>query len=224
MVCDTGSAPPAPAPSVIFSDPNSIPPSTPSSYLSHPPQSTVSVVSTNMMTSINQRQTADSTAGSQTKSERKRKADSVVGSQAGTTSSMKRSRPMSATAQAQASGADTLQKLVSFLGNMDPAALQPVSFAPLGLLQMQQPAPPPIPGPSRSADDDYIDQAAEALMTFNLTPSENNDLANYMSDPQNKTRVRFFLRFDAPSCHLWIQNTLVEIQTKKDYDIGQASG
>ena len=58
-------------------------------------------------------------------------------------------------------------------------------------------------------------------MTFNLTPSENNDLTNYMSDPQNKTKVRFFLRFNTPSRDLWIKNTLSEIQAKKDYDNDQ---
>ena len=168
------------------------------------------------MTSVSQRQTADSIAGSQTGSERKRKADSVIGSQAGTTSLAKCSRPMSTTTQAQASRAEALQKLSSFLDNVGPAMLQPVSFASLGLPQMQQFTPPPIP--PWSTNDDYIDQAAEALMTFNLTPSENNDLANYMSNPQNKTKVRFFLRFNTPSCDLWIKNTLSEIQAKKDYD------
>ena len=123
---------------------------------------------------------------------------------------------MSTTAQAQASRAEALQKLSSFLDNVGPAMLQPVSFTSLGLPQMQQFTPPPIP--PQSTNDDYIDQAAEALMTFNLTPSENNDLANYMSNPQNKTKVRFFLRFDTPSCDLWIKNMLSEIQAKKDYD------
>ena len=143
-VHDAGLIPPVPAPSVL-SDPNSIPPSTPSLYLSCPPQSTVSMVSTSMMTSVSQRQTADSIAGSQTESERKRKADSVIGSQAGTTSLVKCSRPMSTITEAQASGAEALQKLSSFLDNMGPAMLQPVSFTPLGLPQMQQFTPPPIP-------------------------------------------------------------------------------
>ena len=123
---------------------------------------------------------------------------------------------MSTTAQAQASGAKALQKLSSFLDNVGPAMLQPVSFASLGLPQMQQFTPPPIP--PQFTNDNYIDQTAEALMTFNLTPSETNDLANYMSDPQNTTKVRFFLRFDTPSHDLWIKNMLSEIQAKKDYD------
>ena len=72
------------------------------------------------MTSVTQRQTADSIAGSQTGSERKRKADSVIGSQAGTTSSAKCSHPMSTTIQAQASRAEALQKLSSFLDNVGP--------------------------------------------------------------------------------------------------------
>ena len=86
---------------------------------------------------------------------------------------------------------------------------------------MQQFTPPPIPPQSTNDNYLYIDQAAEAHMTFNLTPSENNDLTNYMSNPQNKTKVRFFLRFDKSSHNLWIKNTHSEIQAKKDYDNNQ---
>ncbi|KAG9309701.1 hypothetical protein JVU11DRAFT_10377 [Chiua virens] len=223
-VHDVDPNPTAPT-SSMFSDPNSIPPSTPSSeYLSSRPpagpQSTVSMASTSMMMSISQRQMVGSVAGSHSGSERKRKADSVIGSQAGgTTSSVKRSRPMSATAQAQTAGAEALQKLSMFFDNVNPAILQPVSLASLGLPQMlPHPLPPTTIAPTQTSDNDYIEHAAEALMTFKLSPVENNDLANYMSDPQNKTRVKFFLKFDAPSRELWIKNTLAEIQAKKDYN------
>ena len=111
---------------------------------------------------------------------------------------------MSVTAQAQTNGANALGKLSTFFDNVDPTALfEPVSLASLGLPQTHLWLPPHIP-PTQSFDNDYIEQAAEALMTFKLTPSENNDLANYMSNPQNNTWIRFFLKFDAPSRDLWI--------------------
>ncbi|KAG9308446.1 hypothetical protein JVU11DRAFT_11939 [Chiua virens] len=221
---DIGPNPTAPT-SSVFSDPNSIPPSTLSSeYLSSRPtagpQSTVSMASTSMMTSISQRQMVGSVAGSHSRSERKRKADSVIGSQAGgTTSSGKCSHPMSTTAQAQTAGAKALQKLSMFFDNMNLATLQPVSLTSLGLPQMLlHPLLPTTIAPTQTSDNDYIEHAAEALMTFKLSLVENNDLANYMSDPQNKTRVKFFLKFDAPSHELWIKNMLAEIQAKKDYN------
>ncbi|KAG9311628.1 hypothetical protein JVU11DRAFT_7857 [Chiua virens] len=196
--------------SFMFSDPNSIPLSTPSSkYLSsHPPagpQSTVSMASTSMMMSISQRQMVGSVAGSHSRSERKRKADSVIGSQASrTTSSVKCTCPMSATTQAQTAGAKALQKLSMFFDNVNP--------------MLPHPLPPTTIAPTQTSDNDYIEHATEALMIFKLSPVENNDLANYMSNPQNKTRVKFFLKFDALSCELWIKNTLAEIQAKMDYN------
>ena len=126
---------------------------------------------------------------------------------------------MSATAQAQTNGANALEKLSTFFNNVNPTALfERVSLTSLGLPQTHLQLPPHIP-PTQSFNNDYIKQAAEALMTFKLTPLENNDLANYMSDPQNETRIRFFLKFDVPSHDLWIKNTLAEIKAKKDCDM-----
>ena len=63
-----------------------------------------------------------------------------------------------------------------------------------------------------TGDDNYSECAAEALMSLNLSLSDNNDLTNYMSDAQNKMRVKFFLKFNLPSRELWIKNALAEIQ------------
>ena len=184
-------------------DPNSIPPSTPSTFLTCPPQSTVSMAST--MTSVSQ----------------KRKVSSLIESNAGSEGSKKRSRPLSATAQAKADGDVALQRLSNFFKNINPLMLQPVTLASLGLPQTQT---QPHPTPQATGDDDYSERAAEALMSLNLSPSENNNLADYMSDAQNKMRVKFFLKFDPPSHKLWIKNALAEIQARKDHGEASQSG
>lgn len=75
-----------------------------------------------------------------------------------------------------------------------------------------------------TGDDNYSECAAEALMSLNLSLSENNDLTNYMSDAQNKMRVKFFLKFNLPSRELWIENALAEIQARKDRGGASQSG
>ena len=77
--------------------------------------------------------------------------------------------------------------------------------------------PQPHPTPQAAGNDDYSECAAEALMLLNLSLSENNNLTDYMSNAQNKMRVKFFLKFNPPSHELWIKNALAEIQARKDH-------
>ncbi|KAF8122775.1 hypothetical protein EV363DRAFT_1300964 [Boletus edulis] len=173
-------------------DPNSIPPSTPSIYL--PPPSAASAARS-ATTSVSQKQKTPCTAGS------------VAASQ-----TSKRSRPLSVTAQQKVESKAIMQKLTSFLDNVGPA-LQPVTLASLGLAQTQQPS---STHDTTATSDDYIDHAAEALSSCKLTLSQRNTIADYMSDVQNKRRVKFFLMFDQALHEMWIQNTLTEIQAQKD--------
>ncbi|KAG6372385.1 hypothetical protein JVT61DRAFT_7844 [Boletus reticuloceps] len=181
-------------------DPDAIPPSTPSTYLLHPPKSVVSLA----MTSVNQ----------------KRKVSSIIESSAVSEGPKKRSCPLSAATRAKADGAITLQRLSNFLETIGPLVLQPITLTllglPLGQMQLlSPPTNPTVPIPSAS-DDDYIERAVEALMLSNLSPSENNNLANYMSDVQNKMRVKFFLKFNQSSHELWIKNALAEIKARRN--------
>ena len=48
-------------------------------------------------------------------------------------------------------------------------------------------------------------------MTFNLSPEQNNIMAGFMSKPANKSKVKFFLKFNEPSHKVWIQNVFDEI-------------
>lgn len=178
-------------------DPNSISPSVPSSYLSHSPPSRSTVSMSFGMTSV---------------SRTKRKVSSVIGSNAESEGSQKRSRPVSATAQAKIDIGIAIQRMSQLLEDVIASTYQPISLASVGL--------PPNPGPS---NNDYIEQAAETLMSFNLSPSENHDLADYMSDPNNKSRVKFFLKFDNPSRKVWIKNVLTEIQARRDGEMTRKS-
>ena len=48
-------------------------------------------------------------------------------------------------------------------------------------------------------------------MMFNLSPEQNNIMAGFMSEPENKLKVKFFLKFNELSCKVWIQNVFDEI-------------
>ena len=107
-----------------------------------------------------------------------------------------------------------LQWLNSFLDNVDPAALKPVTLASLGLSQPQS---------SVNNNDNYIKQAANALESFNLDPSQVNALADYMSEAEHMLHVKFFIKMKKDAQELWIMNTLAEIQAKKDVEIQRRS-
>ena len=148
--------PPIPPPSTGFADPNTTSASTPSAYLSRPPQSTVSMASTTM-TSVSQKQKTASTPSSNIVSEGPKK----------------QSHPSSVTMQTQAKKDTMLRQLNSFLDNVDPAALKPVTLASLGLSQSQS---------SVNNNNNYVKQATNALESFDLDPSQVNALADYMSE------------------------------------------
>ena len=107
-----------------------------------------------------------------------------------------------------------LWQLNSFLDNVDPAALKPVTLASLGLLQPQS---------SVNNNDNYVEQAANALKSFDLDPSQVNALADYMSKAEHMLRVKFFIKMKKDAQELWITNTLAEIQAKKDVEIQRRS-
>ena len=48
-------------------------------------------------------------------------------------------------------------------------------------------------------------------MTFNLSPEQNNIIAGFMGELANKSKVKFFLKFNEPSRKVWIQNVFDEI-------------
>ncbi|KAG6369776.1 hypothetical protein JVT61DRAFT_13595 [Boletus reticuloceps] len=194
----SGAVPPIPLPSTSFTDPHFTIASTPSTYLSRPPQSTISMASTTM-TSVSQ----------------KRKTASAPGSNIVSEGPKKRSRPSSVATQTQAEKDAMLRRLNSFLDNVDPAALKPVTLASLGISQSQ-------PSVSNS-NDNYVEQAANALEPFNLDPSQVNALADYMSEPEHMLRVKFFIKMKNNAQALWITNTLTEIQVKKDIDTQRQS-
>ena len=166
-------------------DPNFVTSSTPSMFLSPLSQPVTSTLSS-AITSVSQG---------------KRKAASVVDSNAGSETASKRSRPLSATTKAQIEGSDAIKRLATVLENLS---------------QGFDPPPSSVPGPSslpaRSAhSDDYIKQAADILMTFNLSPEQNNIIAGFMGEPANKSKVKFFLKFNKLSHKVWIQNVFDEI-------------
>ena len=166
-------------------DPNFVTPSTPSMFLS-PLSQPVTSTSSSAITSVSQG---------------KCKAASVVNSNARSETASKRSHPLSATMKAQIEGSDAIKRLATVLENMS---------------QGFNPLPPSVPGPSslptRSAhSDDYIEQAADILMMFNLSPEQNNIMAGFMSEPANKSKVKFFLKFNELSHKVWIQNVFDEI-------------
>jgi hypothetical protein len=174
-------------------DPNSILPKPPSTFLSRLPRPSSNVSMALAMTSVSQ----------------KRKISSIVDLNVASEGSHKRSRPTSTAVQANTEGAVRLQQLSNFLKNIDPSVLKPATFASLGVPQLG------TNFPSSSSDNSYIEQATEALIALGLSPSDNNDLAKYMSDLQNKMWVKFFLNFDIPSRMKWIENMLGEIWMRK---------
>ena len=106
-----------------------------------------------------------------------------------------------------------LQKMTTFLDNAGSSVFQPITLDLLGLTQWQSQQPSPT---HETADENYVDCAAKALMSCNLTPFQRNVIADYMSDVQNKRCMKFFLTFDQASREMWIQNMLADIQAKKD--------
>ena len=103
-----------------------------------------------------------------------------------------------------------LWQLNSFLNNVDPATLKPVTLASLGLSQLQL---------SVNNNNNYIKQATNALKSFNLNPLQVNTLADYMSEAEHMLRVKFFIKMKKDAQELWITNMLAEIQAKKDVEI-----
>ena len=103
-----------------------------------------------------------------------------------------------------------LRWLNSFLDNIDPATLKPVTLVSLGLLQPQS---------SVNNNNNYVEQATNALESFDLDPSQVNALADYMSKAEHMLCVKFFIKMKKDAQELWITNTLAEIQAKKDIEI-----
>ena len=106
--------------------------------------------------------------------------------------------------KAQIEGSDAIKRLATALENMS---------------QGFDPPPLSVPGPSslpaQSAhSDDYIKQAADILMMFNLSPEQNNIIAGFMGKLVNKSKVKFFLKFNELSHKVWIQNVFDEIRER----------
>jgi hypothetical protein len=179
------------------SDPNLVTPSTPSTYLSRPSQSAISATSF-AITSV---------------SRGKRKAASIVDSAAGSEISAKRSRPLSATAKAQVESSDAMKRLANALENMTQnfdSYDNPLPPSSVPGLQASSSATQPVHN-----DESYIEQATEVLMLFNLSPEQNNVIADYMGKPANRMKVIFFLKFDHLSREVWIHNVLNEIRERE---------
>ena len=123
----------------------------------------------------------------------------------------KQSCPSSVATQTQAEKDSMLWQLNSFLNNIDPATLKPVTLVSLGLSQPQSSV-------NNNNNYNYIKQAANTLESFDLDPSQVNALADYMSEPEHMLRVKFFIKMKKDAQELWITNTLVEIQAKKDVE------
>ena len=119
--------------------------------------------------------------------------------------------PLSVAAQTQAEKDSMLRRLNSFLDNVDPAALKPVTLASLGLSQPQSSV--------NNNNNNYVDQAANALESFDLDPSQVNALADYMSELEHMLHVKFFIKMKKDVQGLWIANTLAEIQAKNDIEV-----
>lgn len=147
----------------------------------------------------------------------KRKVSSIVGSNAGSDSSQKRSRPLSAAAQAKLDANVAVQKISNFIDNIPPSVYQPITISSLGLSQLQAAGAQAQAGPSLSdGHDAFIDAVADALVEFNLEPRDNNMLASYMSEAANRQSVRFFLKFNRASREEWIKNALDMIKSRNN--------
>ena len=78
-----------------------------------------------------------------------------------------------------------IQWMSQFLENIHYLIYQSIALILVGLLPQANP---------NSSNDDYIEQVAEILMSFSLSPLENKNITEYMSELNNKMKLKSFLK------------------------------
>ena len=93
-----------------------------------------------------------------------------------------------------------IQWMSQFLENIHSLIYQSITLILVGLLPQANP---------NSSNDDYIEQVAEILMSFSLSPLENKNITEYMSELNNKMSFEIHCASGGSSSHSVIPSSLI---------------